>query len=474
MEDQRPLDGSGIDTQQERNKLNYRPTIEYTKPFVNSTFFAEVTNEDVALQVFTQPKATATWGRAVDIYDQLNTIENDFSGKLKDSYAVIPDKLLPQVINAAGKFGYQIKDSKLPFSLYKKVLQSNDSHEKIILQDAFENYQADVNGSLIGELYPDIVEIQQDWGNTLDFIRNGLFAQIVNKTKVPTTNLKTDSALSFIDQQEKVMSDAYLEAKKSYDQSANEMRKQHLIDHGSADYFAAQAKFMVDKQRLNDLERRMATKNEVMSLVGAKADHAEPFLLSINNYTNGSVYKGKTFNLLYALLSQYTSGQEMESGLRKVQALLKLSIDGKIENTDGLKTNIRSISSNQSKQNVNKSLVKSVHLRNEVYGEVFDTVNGFVNTPSDYLFDMVAGHIVDSVARADDIYTEQTGDYYKINMLDVDLRREKLLQLVDKDTAREFYQIIDSLISYAKQGRGWPSYSNLTSWLQDFINYKGL
>jgi hypothetical protein len=163
----------------------------------------------------------------------------------------------------------------------------------------------------------------------------------------------------------------------------------------------------------------------------------------------------------------------MENGLRKVQALLKLSIDGKIESVDGVKTNIRGISNNQTKLNVNKSLVKSIHLRTEVYGEVYDTINGFRSTPDNAVFNMVAGHIVDSIYRADNIYTEQSGDFYKISSLDTELRRDKLMQLVDKDTARQFYQIIVSLISYAQQ-KSWPSKAQLVSWLKDFVNYEGL
>jgi hypothetical protein len=110
-----------------------------------------------------------------------------------------------------------------------------------------------------------------------------------------------------------------------------------------------------------------------------------------------------------------------------------------------------------------------------VYGEIHDTIDAMAVTASvtDPLFNMVADHIVDSMTQADKLYTEQSSDFFKIHTLDTDMRRDKLGMLVNKDTARRFYQIIERLISFTGS-RGWPSQDRLESWLQDFINQEGL
>jgi uncharacterized protein (DUF2461 family) len=45
--------------------------------------------------------------------------------------------------------------------------------------------------------------------------------------------------------------------------------------------------------------------------------------------------------------------------------------------------------------------------------------------------------------------------------------------LVDKDSARQFYNIIDRLISYTGTA-SWPPKANLAEWLQEFIKQEGL
>ncbi len=462
---ERNINGPGVDTQSERDQINYKPTIEHTKPVINANYYQTPSNLSVIIQSITEPVSQDIWTRSQDILSKLKTMQSDFDLRLKDSYATIPEKLIPVVTVAAQRFGYQV-DNKLPFALYKNILLSNDSHEKIILQDAFENYYADVDGNLVAELYPDIVDMIEDWNDTNEFIKSGIFSQFVSKDQL--------NNLSYIKDKESQLSEAFIQAKTAYDISAKDMRMKYILDSESQDYFDAHKIFIDSKRIFKDLERRIFTKNEVATLVDAKLSAVEPFINLLQYFVNADAYKGKASDLLYSLLSQYTSGQEAEKGLRKIQALLKLSIDGKIENVDTTKMNLRNISSNDHKKNVNQSLIKSIHVRNEVYGNVFDTMDAFTSPPNDPVFDMVASHIVDSIHRADSIYTEQSSDFQKINDMDLEVRREKLTQVVDKDTARRFYQIINNLISYAKQKGNWPNASQLSSWLKDFIDHNAL
>jgi hypothetical protein len=478
VEDIKQINGSGIDTQQERNEINYRPNLEYTKPVINSTPYTAASNIsldnlEASVRPLVVPNTANTWTGSVAILDSLNDIKAEFEDLLKNVSATIPVKHIDLVTEAAQTLGGDVSNGTISFDLYKKALLSEDSHEKIILTDIYESYQADVNGSLVGELYPDVVEMTQDWESILEFIKKGLFLQFVDSSELPAGNTIDDAVLATITSAEQAMIDKFLALRASNQASASEMRLAKINARETDEYYNARADFYSTYTPLRDIKRRLYSKNEISSLVQSKVDNVEPLVNSIVAYSDYSPYQGTVYNTLYSLIQQYSSGQQAQNGLRKVQALLKLSIDGKIEATDSAKENLRGLASNQVKTNVNKSLVKGVHLRNEVFGDIYDAINVLDAPTEDATFNEVAEHIVGSLTQADSLYTEQSSDFYKIHSLDTDLRSEKLNMLVDKDSARQFYNIIDRLISYTGTA-SWPPKANLAEWLQEFIKQEGL
>jgi hypothetical protein len=477
VEDIRKVNGPGIDSQEERDILNYKPKMEYSKPTINAGYYTvadsiNLEHLEPGIRPLVIPKTVTTWNGSVDILDSLNDIQVEFDDRLKDSFATVPQRFLPMAIGAAQKLGYDISNGKIPFDLYKKALTSENSHERIILIDLFEKHQADVDGDLVAELYPDIIEMQQDWLAIIEFIKKGLFSQFVNQNELPGEISKDSLALQAIHDKEQELIARFMKAYEENKLHAGNMRKLHVLAPDSPEYYDAHGKFSNTYGTYRDLKRRVFTKNEIASLVQSKVENVQPFISSLVAFSDADVYKGATFNTLYGLLSQYSSGQQAQNGLRKVQALLKLSIDGKIETVDSTKENLRGLANNQHKTNVNKSLVKGVHLRNEIYGEIHDTIDG-IQATIDPVFNMVAEHILDSMTHADKLYGEQSSDFYKIHTLDTDLRREKLGMLVDKDTARRFYKIIERLISFTGLS-SWPTEAKLADWLKDFIDQEGL
>lgn len=478
MEDIRKVNGPGIDTQQERDEINYRPKIDYAKPVINTGPYVAPTSINLnslepSIRPLAIPNTVATWVESVDILDSLNDIRAEFEEILKDSSAPIPAKYVDLATQAAIAMGEDVTDGTISFDLYKKALLSEDSHEKIILTDIYENHQADVDGSLVGELYPDIVEMTADWEAILEFLKKALFLQFVDSTSLPTENSSDDAALSSISSAEQALINKFLSLRNANKASATSMRMANVLNPQSPEYYEARADYYSTYSELRDVKRRVYSKSEITSLVKSKVDNVQPLINNIVAYTDSDPYKGTVYNTLYALLQQYSSGQQAENGLRKVQALLKLSIDGKIETTTAAKQNLRGIASNQVKSNVNTALTKGVHLRNEIFGEIHDAINILEGPTEDTVFNMVTEHIVDSMVQADKLYEDQSSDFYKVHTLDTDLRTEKLGMLVDKDTARRFYNIIDRLITHIGSA-GWPTSANLSSWVQDFINQEGL
>jgi hypothetical protein len=182
-------------------------------------------------------------------------------------------------------------------------------------------------------------------------------------------------------------------------------------------------------------------------------------------------YKSKAYDSLYSILNQYSSGQSMENGLRKIQAMIRLSIDGKIDAVGSVKADASVIANNRNKKNANVSLSQGIHVRNEIYSEVNVLLHS-VSSAENETLDMIAGYMTEGLGKSDDMYAEQASDFFKIHGMGNELQRDKLSQIQDKDWARQLYNIIDSLLSYAGS-KGWPS-GNLSSWLQAFLKENNL
>jgi hypothetical protein len=471
MEDFIEKNGPGIDTQRERDQIQYRPKIQYEQPALNPNGYTYPT-APVVEAPFLAVETVEVWIKSEEIIDSIRDVEQILYDQLKDDYITIPTAKLTDAAQAAASYGVAVSNNGLPFDLYKKVILSENSLARDILKDIFDDYYLDVNGSIAGELYADIISIGQDWQSMQDFINSALLLQIVDSKNLPKAGTDNGSVLALVEAAEKALSDQYIAAKDLNDANFEDLRVAYMTSPDTSDYYDAEYAYEESAKILSSIERKLYTKKEVVDLVQYKAANTESLVASINNFSSYEPYDSEISSTLYSILSPYITRQSAENGLRKVQALLRLSIDGKINTVQNTKTDLDGIASNRNKVNVNTSLTQGVHLRNEVYNSVHDLLDS-IDAPKDSTFEMVGAYIMDSVAETDNIYAEQSGDFHKIHYMDSELYRQKLSQVVDKDGARQLYQIIESLISYGKE-KGWPNNSQLSSWVEEFVKYKGL
>lgn len=461
----------GINSQDQRDQLNYSPDIEYTLPQINAGPYNGPSNVTVNPGQAAQPVMVEIWDKVATIVDDLTSIEEKLSSKLDTDRVPVSIANSGLVADAATKFGYNY-NGYIPFQLYKTALTSPDSYEKNIIVDTYENYHSDVNGNLNAELYPDVVEMTTDWLSIAEFIRKAIMAQVVSSKDLPTTLSSDDANMAKVDAAEKALIESYLAAKKAYQATLGTLRAKYLADPEGETFYSAQYDNTQAEKALKQVERVVYSKAEVTSLVDSKVVDADVLTALIDNTVDYQPYKGSTMEILYNLLRQYPSRQSMENGLRKIQALLKLSVDSKSEDVVNMKNDLRGIASQPNKDKMNQALSNGVHLRNNVLGEVHEVMDYFDGVPEDQdsVFHDVAEQIVDSITYADKLYEDQSSDFYKIHSLDGDLRKQKLVKVIDKHSTREIYQLAQKVVDYATETGTWPTTSNLSSWLTGLMN----
>jgi len=476
MPEEFDIGGPGIDTQYEREHINYRPKIKYTPPLIDSThgLSADTASQESQLDEIGDTSIISLWEDVVEVVQAIDKVETTLSEKLQNMNAPIASYYKDKIVSAADKLGYKITDS-IPFDLYKKSFDFPDTPEASLIQDAYEDYMADVQGTLNGELYTDIIEIKKDWEDMLEFIKRGLFAQVVSVDNVPKEVSTEDSNLEAVKAAEEDMRDEYGELLRM--QVVNKALVDALSEseYGSERYYEALQELETGNRQIVNIEKKLFTKAEVVDLVQRKASDTEDNVSFISGAIDYDPYAEDKYEILYGLIKQFDSKEAMETGLLKVQAVLKLAVDGKKLDTNASKSTLRGIASRSSKVKINQNLVNGVHLRNEIYTDVYDIMSNLDGIPTVKNFEVIANHIVDGANEAEGLYKAQSSDFYKVHAMDTEVRSNKLGALIEKDATRSSYKLIGGLLDYStKINTVWPSEDQLSGWLNNYMEYSKL
>lgn len=465
--------GKGIDTQDELDKISYRPKIKPERKEIHSGYAdRQSTEKEEKISALTAPIGRLLWNDFVDVVNTINELEKEIEKRLHNTTAKVPVKMQSEVQEAAKRYGYTVKE-EVPFSLYKEALKDKPCQQRQIIMDVFENYHADVHGSLLAETYPDVIEMKEDWGDMFTFINNGVFAQIVSQDDLPSEIKKEDSKIDVIEKKELEMKERYQELILAISKAREVARDLSLKNPSTREASVAESKLSSFKKELEHLERRLHSKKETVEMSHIKAVRAQTSLQMITNAIDFSPYAGEYHNILVSLLKQYATRQSLANGLRKIQTLLKLSVDGKIDRLNEKKSNLRNLSGRANRKRINDTLTNGVHLNNEISGEVTDLLESSRHEES-MGFDMVAEHIMDSIEFSQGLYKNNATDFHKMHSMEADLRQDKLSSLLDKDSAREIYKLLDKLLAYSKEKDSWPSHDNLSQWVSGFLASQNL
>ena len=467
------LGREGIDTPYERDYINYRPKVEYNpKKFDDYNDLSVDTASQSTLEEIVESSAINVWPDIVQTVAKVNEIEETLSEKLKDVVVPVTPAFQEQIKKAANALGYSGVTDSIPFDLYKKTFENQSKPEASLIQDVFEDYMADVNGSLNGEVYADVAELQNDWKDMQDFINKALFSQIVSLDKVPKDFTLDDAALEEIHEKEQELADEYAHQLKMKSLNRELYLQLAKANMNSDAYYKAVQEYDDSKREVLNLEKKLFTKSEIVDLVTGKASDTNDNIEFISKTIDYEPFPDDKYELIYNLIKQFGSKEEAVRGLRKMQAVLKLSIDGKKVTVDSMKSNLRGLAGRSAKQKINKTLINGVYLRNEVFTEVYDIIKHLDGVPNNSNFVAILNHISNGVEEAEQMYKSQASDFYKIHSMDSVVRTEKLISLIDKDAARSTYQMIDRVVKYISDvNQSWPNEEKLSSWLNDFMEY---
>ena len=459
----------GIDTQLERDIIEYRPDIEYSKespltlPDVSEDF-----SEEQMEEVLGGPSVVSTWEELAEVIKQVNDLEKTLSEKLRGASVPIPSQYISSIQKAAEKFGYEITDA-IPFELYKLTFKEPDSPESVLIQDIYEDYQADVNGNLNAELYTEVIEIQKDLEDITDFARKGLFAQIVPLDEL--AGELDESKLEEIHQREKEMIEQYADLLKKNKENEDLLNDLIMYEYGSERYFQVENELKKGRRRAFELEKKLFTKNEVLDLLKRKASDIADHIELIRDSIDLDPLKEDRYDILYHISRQFDGKDKMIREMGGMKALLKFSIDAKKGEVFSLRQNLRGLAGQKHRRKIHQNLINSIHLRNQVLIGIQDWVGNFDGVPDNSMFDRVMGYVTEGLRRAELKYRQDASDFHKIHTMNAELRQEKLASVIDKDIARQSYKMFANISHYAKDAFvSRPGEEDFGKWLREVVD----
>lgn len=466
--DEERFGGPGIDTEHERDLLNYRPKIKYEKENRETTYDKTGLPNEEALKELRSISITEIWTTLRDTMEEIEKVEQSIVERISGLETIIPKHYKESIQQAAEKLHFSVQDS-IPFELYKKTFMYQGSPEGKLIQDIYEDYQADVHGHLDAELYADVIEIKEDWESMIEFTKKALLSQIVPASDLPTTLNDADEKLEYIREKEQEMIEHYTDFLRLAQINEEILDNLRVSEYGSERYYQVLSQTKEDEKRVMRMKRRLQTKAEITDLINRKVLNARDNIELIDHTVGFNPYKDEEYELLLHLLRQQVGKENFTKGLRKVQLMLKLSVDKKKDQVNLQKEELRGLAGRDMRNKINHNLINGVHLRNEIFSDVHELMEYFDGIPRTDSFDNMAGHIVEGLEKADEMYKGQSMDFYKIHTMESGVRSEKLTRLIDKDAAREVYKMIDGILDYMEQTGSQPNEGNLVEWLNGYI-----
>ena len=464
------LGGPGIDTPIERQRIEYRPRIEMPKkpgrPMEEwlASFLSEEEYEPIG-----EISIAPLWEQSSHVYERLTKLEERLSNQLASVTAPISSSLIERVQEAANRLGEQVQQ-EIPFSLYKKALYSS-SPDAMLIQEVFEDYHADVNGVLEAEVYPDVVEMKQDWEDILSFMKKGLFAQFIPFDQLPDTSSLDESTIELIHQKEKEMYETYAKLQKL--NALNEEVLDHLPRSEQDTEAYQQLLHMIekDRQQIRQMERKIYTKEEIVDLLQRKTNYVDWAIQFIESALDFSPYKDQEESLLYHWISHGAGRGSILTMIQKTKAILKLTVDAQKEQTKQFRSQQKGMVHRHKKQKVHQSLIHGIYMRRDVAGDMHEFLHHFYFPKEQQSLHLLASHLVEGINRADQLYEMQSSDFYRIHTIDHEIRKEKLKKVVHKDTTRRLFQLLTSVHKHIQESGSVPRQENAMEWVRDFLSH---
>ena len=436
--------GDGIDTEEERRIINYRPVLETSKKESTGVIMNEDAQypSDMEEDEENNP-ATQTYIEISDTYEYISDLLTELETTLSDT--VIPissewqDKLQEASIKLDGI------SEEIPFSVYKEALANPKHPTNSIIIDAVNEYAEDINGTVQLELYSDVRDMYENLNELHYLMGKALYNQLIPSSQIPSTPEFDESFFTALKEQEDKQYEAYTALNNLYNVNRQIYYDALANDYESEDYFKALEEFNATKREQDDFVRRLNQQKEFSSFGSMDSMMTQKTAKRINRQVQSEPYLEET-DVHELLNKQYEKPEQVLEASSLMQVAVKLQVNNQIEQKKQKSDVLNTTGSLEIKKRVHDEVINLVNARNTVFLDLYDMMNNMVDpvrkTGVERFLDQVAEGM--ELVRAN--YKTYLQEMYQIHMIDQEVRYDKVNLVQDKQMARESYWLLDNIL----------------------------
>ena len=447
MADEEVFGNAGIDTDFERESINYRPTLETSTRKKTVTEFNEtdeVEDNSIAEEEDLYP-VTDTYIEIGNSYDYVKDLVDTLEQGLVHTTIPIAPEYVAQLENAEVEVdGIDDLSNGLPFEVYKESLNHPDNPTYSLIQDAVEDYAEDVDGNIALELYPDAVDVLNNIEELHYLLGKSLYNQVLPGTEPPSSPSFDEVFYEGLKTQEQEQYDAFTALNNLH--TANEAIYYQLLTDAfeTEAYFDALTHYNESKRERDKFVRQINQQKEMSSFGLIDTSMSTKIATRINRLINTETSIDET--KIKSLLSyQYDEPQELLKATAQMQAATKLQVNKQIEAKQAQKDLLKTTGGLAIKKRVHDEVINLVNARNKIYLDLYDMMNNMVEPTRD------AGveSFLNQVAQGMDLVRENHKTYlqemYQVHMIDQEVRLDKVNLTEQKQIARESYSLLNNI-----------------------------
>jgi len=440
----------GIDTNRERNSVEYRPNLEYIpkEVYVENEYEERTTYEvPEELNLVSDIKVTDTYELVDDNLKKVNKLINELESEVKDYTSTIDDE-------------------SVDFSRYKE-LKLKDTHTagEIDIIDQFEDDHRSIEEDIKLEILDMAYDLKDEILTSLGFVKSDLLEVPDNfdLAKQREKEIKLLNEWLETDIKKKELEKEYKEMKNPTETELNTWRREYQEVNDKLDKLSAYG----PKGRIGRALYDRATKTaEVL-------DKWE----SLKNNTVADMFDGYLGCVVNNFLSNNKIGFNTISiikRLKKVQALLEFAHGSLNGDFLDLKKQIKSIKSLPQRFAMEAGAAAIGVFTKRIGRSVAEFIRYSTTDSGCKPFEEIGQELID-VTRALDIeYQELLDDYYRTNNIEYSHYKDINSKLEDKKRKQGLFKLLDMLISSLSTLEKSVRERPLDEWVDDFLENNNL
>lgn len=404
----------GIDTEHERQRLNYRPE-RYTPEVVRGGESA--LGEDDILPVF--PKTY--------IETPVTHLDENIQA-LKE----LSEKLEERLVNANRSKKVEVPEEwrkdfgeYIGFERYREALDGS-TKEDFLVRDIWESFAEDVEGDLSMEYYEDVFEVRRELEQFMPFLEEHVYLPM--GMKLGEAERETES--EFMKE-----SEVFFEKVKEVEHE----RKLLILEHDLESISKMEDGLKELRKEKSRIEEVLQTKDEVMELGEAKFSRLYQVLGTIEEaldetYPDGKDYLSKRAKMA---IDEFSHKQEV----RGMKTLLKLTLDKENQEKSEKKRFNRGHLSFLKRKRLQEGLNDSIWLQKSLNSSYKEILLDEGEDDDDIVSRLVSG----SVSVQDELEQKMEA-FYQASRDDAQKRLEKVQLVQEKETTRNLYRHVQNRI----------------------------